>query len=165
MYSIYTSPQEEAACTKAITKSLKSLCGLSTKCSITNGNHGLRVIVVLDGAPNSFIGSFVLAAMPNCCGAAIITDVQTAYDRCNKGIGTVLHAGALLMLKRLDFSRAICTDTADNEPVRKILKKFGWENAHSFKNINTGNTIIMSVYNLRQRSKKLTCTKKGIIVE
>ena len=114
-------------------------CEYSEK--LTTGDYVLR----LAGEP---IASFRLYPMINCCGICVSTAASVIPSFRGKGLGTLLNSIRIDIARCDGYGLLLCTDIAQNEVQRKILKRNGWSDIKSFINPRTKNHIFISCINL-----------------
>jgi len=165
--SIYITDSEKKEYTSMIEKALKSELNIDSECTIDNNKDAVSFIIVALPKPkntNSYtiISKFYLTNVPNCCGAIISHGVYVSYGMQNKGIGKVIHKCRLEIMRRLEFSCAICMDVKNNKPQEKILEKFGWKNLHTFRNKNSGNKVNIYAVDLKKVYKKKAASEQTV---
>lgn len=94
------------------------------------------------------VASFQLYPMINCCGICVSTQAEVAPEYRGRGLGTLLNSLRIDIARYLGYGLLLCTDVDSNEYQRRILKKNGWKDIHTFLNPRTKNKIHISVIGL-----------------
>lgn len=100
------------------------------------------------------ISQFSLRELPNCCGVIVSSGVYVNYPYRGRGAGTLLHQLRIEIAKALEYSTMLCSDVLHNTVQRKILRKNGWKDVYQFRNIRSGNEVVLSVLNLLDAKEK-----------
>lgn len=109
-----------------------------------------------DAAPKSHpanywdlvISTFKLYRMPHCCGIIVSCNANVLERYRHKRVGTTLNNLRQDIARLLGYTVMVCTDVAQNEYQRRLLKTNGWKDLIDFKNKRTGNTVILSYIGL-----------------
>ena len=94
------------------------------------------------------VARWELLQMLHCCGICVSTSAYVHELYRNKDLGTVLNLLRIYQARKQGYGCLMCTDIESNTAQRKILKKNGWTDIHSFINPRTKNKILLSVINL-----------------
>jgi hypothetical protein len=94
------------------------------------------------------ISTFKLYRMPHCCGIIVSCNAFVAEQYRHRRVGTVLNNLRQDIARMLGYTIMLCTDIAQNEHQRRLLKTNGWKDVLDFKNRRTGNTVILSYIGL-----------------
>jgi hypothetical protein len=94
------------------------------------------------------ISTFKLYRMPHCCGIVVSCNANVRETYRHKRVGTVLNNLRQDIARMLGYTVMLCTDIAQNEHQRRLLKTNGWKDVLDFKNRRTGNTVILSYIGL-----------------
>lgn len=62
-----------------------------------------------------------------------------------KGVATRLNQFRYDFAKHLGYGSLMCIDVETNLPQKRILKKNGWKDVHTFNNPRTGNQVAISI--------------------
>ena len=94
------------------------------------------------------LAEFELYQMPHCCGIAVSCRALVAPEYRKRGLGALFNMFRQDIARQLGFSLLMCTDVAQNEPQRKLLKTNGWKDLISFVNQRTRNTVYVCAIGL-----------------
>lgn len=89
------------------------------------------------------LSRFSISRLYGCCGVAVFYHASVAKDFRSRGLGTLLLQLREEAARKAGYSLAVATVQADNEEENMILRKAQWELARGFKNIRTGNDIVL----------------------
>lgn len=104
-----------------------------------------KYLLKLDGC---HVAAWDMARMIGCCGIYVSTDAFVGYDYQRLGIGTALNKYRIHVARKLGYGCLLCTDTFDDVPNKKIMRKNGYKIIHKFTNPRTDNKVFIAVYNL-----------------
>lgn len=91
------------------------------------------------------LSSFCLQQLPGCCGICLSFNSFVIKAVRGKGVATRLNQLRYDFAKHLGYGSLMCTDVETNLPQKKLLKKNGWKDVHTFDNPRTGNQVAISV--------------------
>lgn len=110
---------------------------------ISLGRHTIADISIPEKPER--VASWHFDQLQGCCGVIVSSGAVIYPSYAGKGWGTKFMAIKLKLAKYLGYTVLICTDTLHNTPQRKILKRYGFEDAFTFINRRTGNNVALSV--------------------
>lgn len=97
---------------------------------------------------------FRLKKLPYCSAIVMLCSLEVFPDHRGKGVAKEIFKFVEQEAIRLKYTTILCTDVESNTPMRKTLKRCGWGDVHKTTNQNTGNTVYLTIKNLKNMDKR-----------
>jgi RimJ/RimL family protein N-acetyltransferase len=108
---------------------------------VTPSGQGVRFAAKKQGIE---VASFRLTPLPGNHGILVFNAMQVAEDHKGCGYGTLTQQLVLEWGKRYQAAMLLCTTLSDNQPMRRVLTRYGWvEVGIESVNPRTGNHFSM----------------------